>query len=88
MANRRDEIKEVLLEAIKEQMRLDSIDADEDTRFDELDIGSLDAFNIFGDIEERYGIELPYEELGKISTLKDAIDAFEQFIDQTNDASG
>lgn len=88
MVNRREEITEVLLESIKEQMGLDNIDIQEDTRFDELEIGSLDAFNIFGDIEDRFDIELPFEELEKIDTLKDAIDAFEEFIDQKDSESG
>ena len=87
MANRRNEIKAELLHAIQDQMKLDNTDFDEETRFDELEIGSLDAFNIFADIEERFGVELPYTELEKIKTLKDAIDAFEEFVEKHRSAS-
>ena len=75
----REQIKKELISAIQSQMGIDPAALSEESRFDELNISSLDAFNIFGDIEENFDVELPYEELEGIETLKDAIDAFERF---------
>ncbi len=85
MANRREEIKAELIESIKAEIGVDPGDIQEDTRFDSLEINSLDAFNIFGDLEDRFNVELAYEDLEKIKTMRDAIDAFEQLIDKQKD---
>lgn len=82
MASRREEIKTELIQSIKNEIGIEPDDINEETRFDSLDIGSLDAFNIFGDLEDRFDVELPFEDVESINTLKDAIDTFEQIIEE------
>lgn len=57
-------------EIIEEQLNLDGVEITEETRFKEdLNVDSLDLFELVMAFEEEYGIEIPSEELEGIKTV-------------------
>lgn len=66
---------EKIKEMVAEQLNTDAADITEETSFKE-DLGadSLDLFELVMALEEEYGIEIPSEELEKITTVGAVID--------------
>ena len=66
---------EKIKEMVSEQLNADAADITEETSFKE-DLGadSLDLFELVMALEEEYGIEIPSEELEKITTVGAVID--------------
>lgn len=61
---------EKVKEIIEEQLNLENVEITEATRFKEdLDIDSLDLFELVMAFEEEYGIEIPSEDLENITTV-------------------
>ena len=61
---------EKVKEIIEEQLNLEDVEITEATRFKEdLDIDSLDLFELVMAFEEEYGIEIPSEDLENITTV-------------------
>ena len=57
-------------EIIEEQLNLDNVEITEETRFKEdLDVDSLDLFELVMSFEEEYGVEIPSEELESLTTV-------------------
>ena len=57
-------------EIIEEQLNLDNVEITEETRFKEdLDVASLDLFELVMSFEEEYGVEIPSEELESLTTV-------------------
>ena len=57
-------------EIITEQLNLDNVEITEETRFKEdLDVDSLDLFELVMSFEEEYGVEIPSEELESLTTV-------------------
>ena len=57
-------------EIIEEQLNLENVEITEETRFKEdLEVDSLDLFELVMAFEEEYGIESPSEELENITTV-------------------
>jgi acyl carrier protein len=75
---RRKERMKTMLERVKEiieeQLNLENVDITEETRFKE-DLGadSLDLFELVMAFEEEYEVNIPSEELEKLSTVGDVI---------------
>jgi len=70
----RKERKKIMLERVKEiieeQLNLENAEITEETRFKEdLEVDSLDLFELVMAFEEEYGIEIPSEELENITTV-------------------
>lgn len=66
-----EEIKEI----IEEQLNLEDVEITEETRFKEdLEADSLDLFELVMAIEEKYGIEIPSEDLEKVTTVGSVIE--------------
>ena len=62
-------------EIIEEQLNLDGVEITESTRFKEdLEADSLDLFELVMAFEEEYGIEIPSEDLEKITTVGSVIE--------------
>lgn len=66
--------KKVMLERVKEiieeQLNLENVEITEETRFKEdLEVDSLDLFELVMAFEEEYGVEIPSEDLEKITTV-------------------
>ena len=57
-------------EIFEEQLNLENVDITEETRFKEdLEVDSLDLFELVMAFEEEYGVEIPSEELENITTV-------------------
>ncbi len=62
-------------EIIEEQLNVEGVEITEDTRFKEdLEADSLDLFELVMAFEEEYGVEIPSEDLEKITTVGSVID--------------
>ncbi len=78
MADSREEILEVIREDLT-QWGVDASSVKPETKFfDDLDLDSLEMAELSVSLEERYGIQIPDEELGQIRTVGDAIDLIER----------
>lgn len=73
--------KEEIFTAIKEQLSGRGIDEQqikpEAKLQDDLGLDSLDAVEMASDLEERFGIEIPDDELENVETIGDTIDLIE-----------
>ena len=66
---------ERVIEIIREQLNLDGVEITEDSSFkDDLGADSLDLFELVMAFEEEYGVEIPSEDLEKISTVGDIVE--------------
>ena len=74
---------EKIADIIREKLNLDDVEITEDTSFkDDLQADSLDLYELVMAFEEEYGIEIPSEELEKLSTVADVMEYIkEQGID-------
>ena len=62
-------------EIIEEQLNLDGVEITMDSRFKEdLEADSLDLFELVMAFEEEYGVEIPAEDLEKITTVGSVIE--------------
>lgn len=65
---------ERVVEIIKDQLNVD-MEITEETSFkDDLGADSLDLFELVMAFEEEYGVEIPQEDLEKLTTVGDVID--------------
>ncbi len=63
---------------IEEQLNLDGVEITMETRFKEdLEADSLDLFELVMAFEEEYGVEIPSEDLEKITTVGAVIEYIE-----------
>ena len=61
---------EKVKEIIEEQLNLDGVEITMESNFkDDLDADSLDLFELVMAFEEEYGVEIPSEDLEKITTV-------------------
>ena len=61
---------EKVIEIIQEQLNLDGVEITEESSFkDDLGADSLDLFELVMAFEEEYGVEIPSEDLAKITTV-------------------
>jgi len=65
---------EKLAELIKEQLNYDGEVKAESNFKDDLGADSLDLFELVMSMEEEFGVEIPSEDLEKITTVGDVID--------------
>lgn len=57
-------------EIMEEQLNLENVEITEKTRFKEdLEVDSLDLFELVMAFEEEYGVEIPSEELENLTTV-------------------
>lgn len=62
-------------EIIEEQLNLDGVEITMESRFKEdLEADSLDLFELVMAFEEEYGVEIPSEDLEKITTVGSIIE--------------
>lgn len=61
---------EKVKEIIEEQLNLDNVEITEETRFKEdLEVDSLDLFELVMALEEEYGVQIPSEEMENLTTV-------------------
>ena len=70
-------IHERLAEMIAEHIDCDPSEIQPDTRFEDLGIDSLDLFELVMALEEEFDVEIPTEDLEKLSTVQDVADYVE-----------
>lgn len=74
MARTKEEIIAGLAEVVEEVTGIEPAEVTEEKSFvDDLDIDSLSMVEIAVQLEDRYGIEIPDEDLGKLRTVGDAV---------------
>lgn len=70
---------EKLKVVIEEKLNAEGVEITENTSFKEdLDADSLDLFELVMALEEEFGIEIPSEDLEKLTTVKDVMDYLEE----------
>jgi acyl carrier protein len=77
MKNRKDGkiMLERVKEIIEEQLNVEGVEITEETRFKEdLEADSLDLFELVMAFEEEYNVEIPSEDLEKITTVGSVIE--------------
>ena len=75
-------ITENIIRIIKENLsRIENTVIDEDTRFEELGIDSLDVVEILMSIEDEYGIEIPEEATLSVHTVGDIAGVISELIE-------
>ena len=66
---------EKVIEIIQEQLNLEGVAITEDSSFkDDLGADSLDLFELVMAFEDEYGVEIPSEDLEKITTVGSVIE--------------
>ena len=66
---------EKVIEIIKEQLNLEGVEVTEDSSFkDDLGADSLDLFELVMAVEEEYGVEIPAEELEKLTPVGSVVE--------------
>lgn len=68
-------IKEEVLQGLQDKLALSSID--ENSRLQDLGIDSLDVVEYLLEIEERYNVEFPPEEMANLKTINDLVNLIE-----------
>lgn len=69
-----DKVKEL----IEEKLNLEGVEITPDSKFKEdLEVDSLDLFELVMALEDEFGIEIPTEDLEKIATVGDIIEYIE-----------
>ena len=69
-----DKVKEL----IEEKLNLEGVEITQDSKFKEdLEVDSLDLFELVMALEDEFGIEIPTEDLEKIATVGDIIEYIE-----------
>jgi acyl carrier protein len=72
---RKKDMLERIKEIIEEQLNIEGVEITEETRFKEdLEADSLDLFEMVMAFEEEYGVEIPSEDLEKITTVGSIIE--------------
>jgi len=68
-----EKILEAVAAAIAKQKRIDQADVHSESTLEELGISSLDAITIVYDIEERFDVEVPNEQLENLKSVDDIV---------------
>ena len=64
-----------VFELIEEQLHLTGVEITEDSSFkDDLEVDSLDLFELVMAIEDEFGVEIPSEDLEKLTTIQSVMD--------------
>jgi len=74
------DIEQTLKESIARLKMLSVEEINLDSRLDELGISSLDSISLVFDIEDKYGVEVPNEELKKLRTVRDIVEGVERLL--------
>ncbi|MBQ4031394.1 MAG: acyl carrier protein [Bacilli bacterium] len=74
--NRLEEIIDIMVETLEVDRGL----LNENTRFADLDVDSLDLVNLVVAFEKRYNFEIPDNEIKNLQTIKDVVDYVESHV--------
>lgn len=66
---------ERIVEIIKEQLNMENAEIKMETSFkDDLDVDSLDLFELVMALEEEYDVEIPSEDLERLTTVGEVVE--------------
>ena len=68
---------EKLVKYAAKQLELDESEITPDSTFESLGIDSLDIVELIMDLEEEFDLQIPDEDLPKVSTVQDIVDYIE-----------
>lgn len=74
------DIEQTLKESIAKQKMISIEDITLDSSLEDMGITSLDSISLVFDIEDKYGVEIPNEELKKVKTVGDIMDGVDALI--------
>ena len=74
------DIERTLKESIAKQKMISVEDITLDSSLEALGISSLDSISLVFDIEDKYGVEVPNEQLKKVRTVRDIVDGVDALI--------
>ncbi len=74
------DIEQTLKESIARQKMLSAEDISLDSSLEELGITSLDSISLVFDIEDKYGVEVPNEELKQLRTVGDIVEGVDRLL--------
>lgn len=84
-----DEIAEKVKKIIEEQLMVDESEITEDATFiDDLGADSLDVVEMIMELEDEFGIEIPDEDVEKITTVGEAIEYIRKLVEEKKEQEG
>jgi len=78
----RSELEQTIVESIARQKMISLDEIHLDSSLEELGVTSLDSISLVFDIEDRYGIEIPNEELKSLRTVRDIVEGINKLLAQ------
>ena len=76
----KDDIEQTLKSSIAQQKMISVEDIMLDSSLEALGITSLDSISLVFAIEDKYGVEVPNEELKKVRTVRDIVEGVDALI--------
>ena len=76
----KSDIEQTLKGSIAKQKMISVEDITLDSSLDDLGISSLDSISLVFEFEDKYGVEVPNEELKKVRTIRDIVDGVDALI--------
>ena len=76
----KSDIEQTLKESVAKLKMISIEDIMLDSSLDDLGISSLDSISLVFDIEDKYGVEVPNEELKKVRTIRDIVEGVDTLI--------
>ena len=68
-----ENVEKTVLEALPQFVDVDASEISRDSKFEDLDVDSLDLAELSQIIEDEYGVTLKGDDVGKIETVDDVI---------------
>jgi len=75
-----NKLLEEIIDIIVETLEVDEDQLNENTRFADLDVDSLDLVNLVVAFEKKYNFEIPDNEIKNLQTVKDVVDYVESHV--------
>jgi len=69
-----ENVEKTVLDALPQFVDVDPSEITRDSKFEDLDVDSLDLAELSQIIEDEFGVQLKGDDVGKIKTVGDAID--------------
>ena len=76
----KSDIEHTLKQSIAKLKMISVEDITLDSSLEDLGISSLDSISLVFDIEDKYGVEVPNEELKKVRIIRDIVDGVDALI--------
>ena len=78
--NKDQGLLEEIINIIVDTLEVEEESLNENTRFADLDVDSLDLVNLVVAFEKRYNFEIPDNEIKNLQTVKDVVDYVESHV--------